>query len=145
MRLASFLFVLLATALVGCGGSSSSTGVKVEDYQSFRTALALYGMYQNEHAGKTPPNEEAFRAYVDSKQDVLQRVGKTTDELLTSPRNGEPLVFVYGKKPPMGPGGITYFAYEKVPVDGKRLVIGSRGAFEEMDETQIKQFFPDAS
>jgi hypothetical protein len=137
---------LLLIGLVGCGGGGdTSGGVEVEDVQSFRSASMLYDKYQKEHRGKTPPDEQAFRAFIESQQEILQRINKTADDLLKSPRTGEPLVFVYGKKPPMGPGGMTYFAYEKTPVDGRRLVIASRGFYEEMDEAQFKKFFPDAS
>jgi hypothetical protein len=129
---------------IGCGGSSESSGMSAEDYETLRSASAMFGQYMGANNGKTPPDEQAFRAFLETKKDVLDKTGKTVDELLTSPRNGEPLVFVYGKKPVSGPMGMTYFAYEKTPVDGKRLVLASRGMFEQMDEVQFRKFFPDA-
>jgi hypothetical protein len=101
-------------------------------------------MYQAEHGGRTPPDEQAFRSFIESKTDVLERINKTADDLLTSPRNGMPLVLVYGKRPPKSKG-MTYVGYEESSVDGKRLVIGPRGMYEEMDEAQFKKIFPDAS
>ena len=135
----------LMMGLVGCsGGSSTSSGLGTAEYQRLLSTTTLYGMYQSEHGGKTPPTEQAFREFIESKSDVLQRINKTPDELLTSPRNGMPLVFVYGKRPPRA-NGMTYLGYEKSSVDGKRLVIGPRGVYEEIDEAQFKKIFPDAS
>jgi len=37
---------------------------------------------------------------------------------------------------------MEFIAYEKTPVDGKRLVIATRGMFEEMDEARFRTVFP---
>jgi hypothetical protein len=129
---------------IGCGGASPSTGMDADDYATLRSASALYSEYMGANNGQTPPDEQAFRAFLETKKDVLEKSGKTVDQLLTSPRSGEPLIYLYGKKPVSGPMGMVYFAYEKTPVDGKRLVIASRGMFEQMDEAQFRKFFPDA-
>lgn len=128
----------------GCGGPSESSGMSAEDYETLRSASAMFSQYMGANNGKTPPDEQAFRAFLETKKDVLDKTGKSVDELLTSPRNGEPLVFVYGKTPVNGPMGMVYFAYEKTPVDGKRLVLASRGMFEQMEDAQFRKFFPDA-
>jgi hypothetical protein len=129
---------------IGCGGSSTSTKMDADDYTALRSASTMFSQYMGANNGKTPPDEQAFRAFLETKKDVLDKAGHTVDQLLTSPRNGEPLVFVYGKTPVNGPMGMTYFAYEKTPVDGKRLVLASRGMFEQMDEAQFRKFFPGA-
>jgi hypothetical protein len=145
MNLARFGLIVGLLAIVGCGGtSSSSSSVSEKDYGTLRSASAMFSQYMGQHGGQTPPDEQAFRTFLETKKDVLDKTGKTADQLLTSPRNNEPLVFVYGKKPVMGSAGMMYFAYEKTPVDGKRLVIASRGMYEEMDEAQFRKFFPDA-
>lgn len=136
------LAVLLMS--VGCGESASSSGMTADDYATLRSASVMFSQYMGANNGKTPPDEQAFRAFLETKKDVLDKTGTSIDQLLTSPRNGEPLVFVYGKTPVSGPVGMTYFAYEKTPVEGKRLVLASRGMFEQMDETQFRKFFPDA-
>lgn len=137
-------WLLLATALLaGCGKQSGSTKISHADYGTLQIASTMFGLYMGENAGKTPPDEQAFRAYLESKQDKLEEQGKTVDELLTSPRNGEPLVFIYGKRPVRGPAGMTFYGYEKTPVEGKRLVLAGRGMYEEMDEAQFRKFFPD--
>jgi hypothetical protein len=141
VRLAALAGLLLA---IGCGGASSSTGMDADDYATLRSASGMFSQYMGANNGKTPPDEQAFRAFLETKKDVLDKTGKTVDQLLTSPRSGEPLVYVYGKKPVSGPAGMVYFAYEKTPVDGKRLVVASRGMYEQMDEAQFRKFFPDA-
>jgi hypothetical protein len=115
-----------------------------DDYQTLRFASGMYEIYLNEHGGKAPPDEQSYRSFVESKQDVLERMERTSDQLLSSPRTGEPLAFVYGKKPPKAPNGGSYVAYEKAPVNGKRVVIGGRAGYEEMDEAQFKKVFPGA-
>jgi hypothetical protein len=145
MHCVRFVWVVIVLATIGCnGGSGSSSKISHDDYGTLRTASSMFSSYIGENGGKTPPDEQAFRTYLESKQDKLAELGKTVDELLTSPRNGEPIVFVYGKKPVPGPAGMTYFGYEKTPVDGKRLVLAGRGMYEEMDEAQFRKFFPDA-
>lgn len=137
-------FVLAIVMLVGCGGQQSSTGMSQDDYQTLRFASGMYEVYLSEHRGKTPPDEQSYRSFVESKQDVLQKMQRTADQVLSSPRNGEPLVFVYGKKLPKGPEGLAYIAYEKTSVNGKRGVLAARGLFEEIDEALFKKIFPGA-
>jgi hypothetical protein len=141
VRLVVLAGLLLAT---GCGGTPSSTGMSEDDYATLRSASGMFTQYMGANNGQTPPDEQAFRSFLETKKDVLDKTGKTVDQLLTSPRSGEPLVFVYGKKPVSGPAGMVYFAYEKTPMEGKRLVLASRGMFEQMDEAQFRKFFPDA-
>ena len=135
--------VLVALLLVasGCGGSGASLS-KI-DYGQVRGMTDLYSKYLGEHRDQPPPDEKAFRDYLATKQDILERFELTIDQFFLSPRSIEPLVWVYGKTPPTGRMG-TYFAYEQIPVEGKRLVIGTLGMYEEMDEAQFRATFPDA-
>jgi hypothetical protein len=144
MRSLSFVVVFAALAIGGCGGQPSSTGMSQDDFQTLRFASGMYETYISEHKGKTPPDEQTYRSFIATKQDVLGRMQRTADQLLTSPRNGEPLTFVYGRKLPQGPDGVAYIAYEKTSVDGKRGVLAARGLFEEIDEAQFKKIFPGA-
>jgi hypothetical protein len=144
MKFVSCWPVLAIVLLAGCGKQSASTKMSHGDFGTLQVTSSMFASYIGENGGKTPPDEQAFRTYLESKQQKLDEQGKTVDELLTSPRNGEPLIFVYGKKPVPGPMGMNYYGYEKVPVEGKRLVLASRGMYEEMDEAQFRKFFPDA-
>jgi hypothetical protein len=64
--------------------------------------------------------------------------------VFTSPRTGGAFTWVYDGKKPVGPGGMTVFGYEAAPTDGKRLIVGSRGMREEIDEAEFKKLFPNA-
>jgi hypothetical protein len=143
MKFAACCLVLATMLAVGCGKKSAASKLSHDDYGTLQIASSMFSTYIGENSGKTPPDEQAFRTYLESKQDKLDEQGKTVDELLTSPRNGEPLVFVYGKQPVRGPAGMIFYGYEKAPVDGKRLVLAGRGMYEEMDEAQFRKFFPD--
>jgi hypothetical protein len=104
----------------------------------------FYGAYLADHRGRPPKDEQTFREYLTSKQEALQKASLTVDDMFKSPRNGEPFVWVYGKKPPVGSSGVSYFGYEKTSVDGTRLVLGSRGSYERLDDSQFRKAFPDA-
>jgi hypothetical protein len=142
----------LATLLVvvaGCssadGGGSGGSNVPVADYSKVRSITAFYEAYLGEHRGQPPQDEQAFRAYLATKQDRLQKVGLTVEQMFVSPRNGKPLAWVYGMSPPLWrQTGITCYGYEAEPSNGKRLVIGSRGMYDEMDQSQFKSVFPKA-
>ena len=143
MRLVAAM-VVVATALapVGCGRQAQQSGV---DYTKVRVMGEFYSSYIDEHRGQPPKDEQAFRGYLTRKEEQLKKVGLTVDEMFTSPRGSGPIEWVYGKQPPLGSSGMAYFAYEKAPVDGKRLVIGSRGGSEQLDESQFRKAFPKAS
>jgi hypothetical protein len=145
MNLVKWMFTLMLVSLVGCGGTTGGgSDLSVGDYGNIRSLSAMYDLYTQEHKGKTPANEQEFRAFMQTNQDVLEKTGRTIDEVMTSPRSGEPFVMVYGK-PPIQSKGMSYIGYENSPVDGKRLVIGLRGMYEELDEAEFKKLFPDAS
>lgn len=140
-------FVRLVTvfgmlALAGCGGGGSGEA-PVADYGRTRAMGGFYEAYLSAQRGQPPANEQVFRDFLNTKQENLQKAGLTIDAMFVSPRNGKPLTWVYGKVLPKDPkSGITYFAYESEPEDGKRLVIGGRGVYEEMDEARFRSVFP---
>jgi hypothetical protein len=133
----------MALVAAGCGSkSASSSGA---DYSKVRAMGDFYSEYLADHRGQPPKDEQAFRDYLNTKQEQLKNVGLTVDDMFKSPRGEGPLAWVYGKKPPVGSSGITYVAYERVPISDKRLVIGARGMYEQLDEAQFRKVFPDAS
>ena len=138
-RLEWFVLAALLAGLAGCGGGS--TGTSAVDYTKIRALADMYGAYVADHRNQPPPNEQAFRDYLGTKQEYMQRAGITVDAMFVSPRNGEPIQWVYGRKPPAG-GYETYIAYEKTPVDGKWLAITARGTYQEMDEAWFRKVFP---
>lgn len=130
--------------LAGCGGGQSADGVTATDYGKIRGMTAMYVQYMGAHGGKAPADEQAFRQFLETKQDMLERQGVSVDDMFESPRTGGAMEWVYGKAPPSGEGGIRYVGYEKEPTDGKRLVIGTPGIYEVLDDAQFHRMFPDA-
>lgn len=140
----------LAAVMLGFAGCGPDYSDAVEeplaDYSKVRMMIGFYEGYLQDHRGRAPANEQAFRDYLSGKQDVLQQVGLTVDQMFVSPRGDKPLKWAYGRKPPVArQNGMTCYAYEAEPVAGKRLVIGGRGMVVEMDETQFRSVFPKSS
>jgi hypothetical protein len=139
-RSAWVLFAALVVPLTACNSELTSTS-KIDDVR-VRTMEGMYGAYLADHNNQPPRDEAAFRTYLETKQENLKRAGLMVDEMFVSPRGGGPLDWGYGKKPPRDNLGVTYVAYERAPVNGKRLVIAARGAYKEMDEAQFRKIFP---
>lgn len=137
------LLVALALATVGCGGGQSSGNGQGLNGGKLLVMQSLYLEYLSQHNNQPPPDEKAFREFVGTKQDKLQKASLTVDDVFISPRNGGPLRWVYGKKQSGNQAGGSYIAYEQTPVDGKRLVIADRG-FQEIDDASFRQAFPNA-
>jgi hypothetical protein len=136
------LLAVMMLALGGCAGGSSAKGPAV-DSNRLRMMAGFYEGYLGNHRNQPPPNEHAFRDYLTSKQESLQKAGLTVGDMFVSPRNGMPIQWVYGRRLPfVRQKDMTCYGYEKEPVDGKRLVVGGRGMFEELDETQFRSVFP---
>jgi hypothetical protein len=91
----------------GCGGGKPEEGVI--EYRRVRSMTDFYAAYVAAQRGQAPPSEQAFRQYLATKQDQLNAVGLTVDEMFVSPRRTGPLIWIYGTPPPSGPMG-TYFA-----------------------------------
>jgi hypothetical protein len=141
----SLSLAMLVAATAGCGDDEASSppgAASLAEYEKVRPMSDMYGEYLTSHGNQPPKDEPTFRAYLTSKQDLIQKLGLTIDQMFISPRSDQPLAWVYGMRPPTGVSGFQYFAYEKTPVGGKRLAIGARGMFEELDEAQFKKIFP---
>jgi len=139
------VIVLLVMALEAAGCGRKAASPTDLDYNKVRAMGDFYGAYLADHRGQPPKDESTFREYLNGKQEALQKAGLTVDGMFKSPRNDEPFVWVYGKKPPVGSSGVTYFGYERRPFDSTRLVVGSRGSYERLDDSQFRKAFPDAS
>jgi len=133
---------LLASLLLaaGCGGGVSPTGgdADFKTRRSMSTLASFYGDYLSAH-GAPPKDEAAFRAFLQerSKQIERMKIGGV-DGLLKSPRDGQPLVVVYGKRiaPPDSPN-TPWAAYEQMGVDGKRMGAQVRGEIRELTADEI--------
>jgi hypothetical protein len=111
---------------VGCGRDSSPQAVLAKVNKSNIQRLAnLYHKYQSEHRWVGPPNDEAFRKYVQSlPPSRLQMLGINPSEiesLFRSERDGENFLFRFSV-PGSAMGKIDPVIFERVGVKGKRLV-----------------------
>jgi hypothetical protein len=130
--------------LAGCGSNGGAVRTPAGDYSAIRKIEWYYDEYVGTHSSQPPKDEQVFREYLNSKQDGLTRDGLTVDQIFVSPRNGEPLVWLYGKTLVTGPMGMNYIAYEKSSTDGKRLALAAGGRYEVLDEAKFHSLFPDA-
>jgi hypothetical protein len=134
------------SAFAGCGGSSQPA--PNSDDGQVRAAMTLLGMeyggFMAAHKGAPPKDEAEMRKYLESRLSELSDYNvKSVDTLLRNGRDGQPLVLVIGTKienPERSPS--PWAAYEKVGVDGKRLVSDSRGGVYEIEEQEFSQHVP---
>lgn len=142
-RLLGPSMVLVALVLPGCGGGDSGSESTGLDLESVRARSNVYNLFLAKNRFQPPKDEAAFRQFLSSQQGSLEKSGLTIDEMFVSPRNGETLQWVYGKRLPTA-GGISVFAYETKAVDGQRLLLGDRGAYITVNDAEFKKAFPDA-
>ncbi|MCS7304484.1 MAG: hypothetical protein NZ602_05180 [Thermoguttaceae bacterium] len=129
----------------GCGGGSRESLQR--EQSSLKPLAILYGQYIGQNRGQPPPNEEAFRKFVEQEAPKIkgQFAFSTVEELFISPRDGKPYKILYGeaaKKGPPGPAGSPVIAYEQEGRGGRRWVASAMGAIEEVDEARFKQLVP---
>jgi hypothetical protein len=139
--------VPLLAALVlfaGCSGGGEAKSAAREQ-SHIKTLAVLYGTYVGSHRGQLPPNEAAFKQYVQASS-AQSRGGVTVADpqsIFVSERDAQPYVILYGdaarRGPSGGPAGSPVVIYEQVGVDGLRFVASNMGAVEEVDQARFKQ------
>ena len=136
---------ILLGALVasGCGsGGEASVGSK-RDITHLRVVGILYGRCMDANRGLAPTNEEQFIAFMQREPENWNKLAPTPKQLLTSPRDGQPLVIVYGRSLKDDPEiGFPLIAHEKTGVDGQQIVISASGVIQPKSAEEIAQLFP---
>jgi hypothetical protein len=140
------LYVLGAGLLLaaGCGGGSGASGSDAQTTAVLRLTGIEYGGYLASHNGQPPKDAAAFRQFLESRLDQLAGYNvKSADDLLKSPRDGQPLVIIVGKKV-SAPDQSDYpwAAYEQTGVDGKRMAVNVRGGVADMTPEEFAQHVP---
>jgi hypothetical protein len=131
---------IVAMSLVATGcGSGGELGPPGEGLQAIEAVALWYQQYRSKNGGKVPPNEEAFVSFVEGEK---KRLGETLDreKFLTSPRDKQKFVIVYGKS--ISTNGENVAAYEKEGSGGKKLIGVESGAFvrgREIDDAQLQK------
>jgi hypothetical protein len=134
--------------LAGC---DRSIGSSVSDADR-QTAIALklagiaYGEYLAANRGVPPKDAAALRKHIESRLPDLQANGVTNaDELLTSPRDGEPFVVITGQRlAPPDDVDAPWALYEATGNDGKRMVGSARGVVVELSPEEFAKQVPGA-
>lgn len=147
MKNFAFSVILLSTSLltpsfVGCSNSPTAD-LSVERAQ-MKVLGILYGKFISGSRGAAPKSEEQFIEYLSSTKPSWENLVDSPEKLLESPRDGKPLVMLYGnayKKQP--PSAAPWLAHEQEGVEGKKWAVNIRGMVEEMDSEQIKLLFPE--
>jgi hypothetical protein len=126
-------------SLAGCGGSAAGGGDNFKVQQQLNTVASFYGDYLSEHGGAPPQDEAAFRAFLQERAQGIERMDVGgVDGLLTSPRDGQLFVVIYGKRlAPADSPNTPWAAYEQTGVDGKRFAAQVRGDVVELTDAEI--------
>jgi hypothetical protein len=138
VRIGAAALLIGSAAVLGCGEVSPTGGG--DEFQTRRMlgmVATFYGDFLAER-GAPPKDEATFRAFLQERSQQLERMKLDVDGLLTSPRDGQPLVVVYGKRvAPADSPNTPWAAYEQTGVDGKRLAAQVRGQIVELTSDEI--------
>ena len=98
----------------------------------------MASIYKRTTVGR-PKTPTLFREYLQSRSEDLKRYNvETLDQLLVSPRDGQPLIIVTSqRRVPFGAPGMPWAAYEQTGVDGKRIAVQVRGGAHELTAEEI--------
>jgi hypothetical protein len=135
-----------AFALTLMGMMCLTTGCRhhasVDPARSRLTAIAtLYCRFQIAHHGALPQNESQLREFIDSYPNLPEVLHQArvavAEELFVSERNGQPFVLLFGDDANRREDGII--AYERGPVDDRRMVGYRAGFARALDETVFQE------
>ncbi len=135
----AFALFAFGALLVVAGCGSNQSPVNDAGHGVVRLLASEYGRFVA--ARHTPPKDrQQFADFLQSRRDKLKGWGiQSVDELLTSPRDGQPMVVAYGKRGPAPPDHVDWVAYEQTGVSGKRLVADARGGVRKLTEEQFSE------
>jgi hypothetical protein len=125
--------LVLFLASLGCMGGGAPPP---EGQLQIENVAKWYILYRADNRGKPPADEDAFVAFVQNK---LKSRGEAdeSDQLLTSPRDGQKYVVHYGKPTSTSPER-NVAVYEKEGYRGKKLVAFESGYSREVDEAELQ-------
>jgi hypothetical protein len=129
----------LLSTLIGCT-SEETIQAKAEQESRLKAVSVLYGQYIGRHRGRPPSDEAAFRAFLEKEgTSLMDTFGiASVDELLTSERDQQPYVIIYGREKPLaGPEGMEVIAHEQQGVEGRVFVANNLGAVAEIDAAEL--------
>lgn len=142
--LAAFVFWLLP----GCNRSVGSSASDADRQTAIALKLAgiAYGEYLAANRGVPPKDAAALRKHIESRLPDLRANGVTSaDDLLISPRDGEPFVVIVGQRLATPDDTEAPWAlYEATGAGGKRMIGSARGVVVELSPEEFAQQLPGA-
>jgi hypothetical protein len=132
-RLGLCFLAALACSLSGCNEQLTELPSGEAEIQNL---ARWYQDFRGANGRRYPPNEQAFAAFIKSRS-TQEGTPVDPQQLLTSPRDGQKYVVTYGK-PTTLDFNRSVVAYEKVGVDGKKLVVFESKASREVDDAELK-------
>ena len=132
----AFLLWVAVVATTGCAGGSNSPPSN-EALLAIENVGKWFQLYRADNTGKPPSDEEAFLTFVNRK--LSERGQETVDreKLLTSPRDGEPYVVLYGKIN-SGNQESNLVAYEKTGAYGTKLIVTELGRSRVVEDSDLQ-------
>jgi hypothetical protein len=130
-------------------GCNNSVGASVSETDR-QTAIALklagiaYGEYLAANRGAPPKDAAALRKHIESRLPDLQANRVTSaDDLLISPRDGQPFVVITGQRlAPPDDVEAPWVLYEATGAGGKRMVGSARGVVVELSPEEFVRQLP---
>ena len=119
--------------LLGVGCAKEPTTVEGDASERLRALARGINQYASSNRGKAPKDEETLKKFL-----ARTMPNESADDLLVSPRDGQPYVVLYGAElsmpDPSSNQGWPPVAYEAEGVEGKRQVAFFSGGVEELDD-----------
>lgn len=139
----AILGILLAVAGCGGGGPPGGKGVDQQTRVAMNKISQFYGEYLGLHRSVPPRDAATFRTFLESRPNELkQRRIDDLNQLLKSPRDGQPYTIVCGKRrAPADAPQYPWAAYEQTGVDGKRMAVQVRGGAHELSQEEFAREF----
>ena len=124
----------------GCG-TGSDAPPSVESLVAIENVGKWYQVYRAKNAGKPPQDEEAFLAFVNAELTGRGQAAVDAKKLLTSPRDGEPYIVLYGKIVSNDPER-NLVAYEQTGSNGTKLIVTELARSRVVDESELQSLLP---
>jgi len=121
---------------VGCGTPQAEQ----PDFEGhFRAIGILHGRFQGANQGRSPNSEKEFMEFIQREgTTLLDQFGiGDVEELFVSPRDEQPLVFLFATSPSHDRDRVV--SHEKEGIGGKRVVVTALGGVELLSESEFEQ------
>jgi hypothetical protein len=146
--------------LLGCTSRSARQNPTEE---GIRDAQKVFTKFMATHQGRGPKDEAEWKDFLSklTSKDLQEMGIEDVNKALTSPRDNQPYVIVYGQSGSGAPSNVKpdgrapskppaqyrrpIVMYEKVGSGGRRYVLYSQGGgFQEVTDAEFKEMMPDA-